>query len=260
MAIEALKRTRNWVDLENASLWRAMETAAPAASGRLLDVGCGDKPYEALFLPHVKAYVGVEYASTYDSTVNASDAKRGKADLVYSDDRLPFEDGAFDTVLCNQVAEHVPDPAAFVADLARVLRVGGRFILTVPFSFRVHSAPNDFHRFTRFALEHYCQHLRLQIDQLEPRGLFWSVIGQKLASHIALRVARLGREIQKVGAFGYETTIRQKPRYWTLPIAAPTILAITTAARVLDFVDPDDSDTLGYLLIATKQGGPEPSR
>jgi SAM-dependent methyltransferase len=251
MYVEALKRARDWVDLENASLWKAMELAAPYASGRLVDVGCGDKPYEALFSPHIREYVGVEYASTYESSANA---KIGKADVVYSSDRLPFKDAEFDTVLCNQVAEHVPDPRHFLGDLARVLRPRGRLIVTVPFSYRVHSVPNDFHRFTRFALERYSEDFGLTVDRLEPRGLFWSVVGQKLSSHIALKVARLGGDIQKAGAFGYETTMQQKPRYWTLPLAAPAIFGITAAARLLDAVDPDDSDTLGYLLIATKRG------
>jgi SAM-dependent methyltransferase len=250
MYLEALKRARSWVDLESASLQEAMEIAAPQATGRLVDVGCCDKPYEALFAPYVREYVGVEYAPTYEA---GEGARRGKADVVYSSDRLPFDDGSFDTVLCNQVAEHVPDPRVFLADLARVLRVGGKLILTVPFSFRVHSAPNDFHRFTRCALERSCADLGLHVERLTPRGFFWSVVGQKLASHFALRVARLGRDVQGAGALTYEPAMRQRPRYWTLPVAVPAIVAIATAARLLDVLDPDDSDTLGYLLIATKR-------
>jgi SAM-dependent methyltransferase len=250
MYVDAMRMAREWVDLENASIWKAMRVAAPYATGRLLDVGCGDKPYEALFDPHVREYVGCEYESTYDGSANAS---KGKADVIYSGDRMPFEDGTFDTVLSNQVAEHVPDPAHFIADLARVLRVGGRLILTVPFSYRVHSVPNDFHRFTRFALQKYAADNKLVIDRLDPRGLFWSVVAQKLSAHLVLHVARMGGEIQKVGALGYEETIRQRPRYWTLPFVGPSIFGLSTAARLLDAVDRDDSDTLGYLLIATKQ-------
>ena len=52
--------------------------AAPFARGRLLDVGCGDKPYESLFLPHVREYVGAEYDATYQGTSNED---RGRADV-----------------------------------------------------------------------------------------------------------------------------------------------------------------------------------
>ena len=250
MWTRALAQARDFVDLEKISLDRAMHEAAGWAKGDLLDVGCGDKPYEVIFAPHVAKYVGVEYDDTYSTSDNAT---KGKADVVYSGDRLPFDDASFDTVLSNQVAEHVPDPDAFFAELVRVLRPDGRLIVTVPFSYRVHSEPHDYHRFTRFALARYAKKYGLATDVLRERGLFWSVIGQKLTSHLALRGARLGGEFQRVGAFGYEAKMRQRPRYWALPIVAPAILGVAAAARVLDRLDPDDSDTIGYLLIATKR-------
>jgi hypothetical protein len=108
--------------------------------------------------------------------------------------------------------------------------------------------------FTRFALEKYATGLGLTVDAIEPRGAFWSVIGRKLLSHLALRVARMGGDIQKVGALTYEPAIQERPRYWALPVLAPGMVAIATTARALDALDPDDSETLGYLLIATKRG------
>ncbi|OWJ65640.1 class I SAM-dependent methyltransferase [Inquilinus limosus] len=46
---------------------------------------------------------------------------------------LPFADGTFDVVIANHVLEHIPDDAAAIAELARVLRPGGRAVLMVPF-------------------------------------------------------------------------------------------------------------------------------
>ncbi|HTQ45494.1 MAG TPA: class I SAM-dependent methyltransferase [Polyangiaceae bacterium] len=241
---------RHFVDFEMALLERSMHEAAPYASGALLDVGCGDKPYEAIFAPHVNRYVGAEYEDTYSSSANAS---KHKANVLYSGDRLPFENDEFDTVLCNQVAEHVPDPDALFRELVRVLRPGGRLIFTVPFSYRIHSEPTDFHRFTRYALTNYSDRHGLQVDLLKPRGGFWTVIGQKLTSHMALKYARLRREIQALGGMGYEAPEEKGPRYWALPIVAPAILAVAAATRLLEKLEPDDSDTIGYLLIATKR-------
>jgi SAM-dependent methyltransferase len=249
MYTKILRWARDWCDLEQSYLNASMREAAPAAMGRLLDVGCGDKPYEPVFRPHVTEYVGAEYDETYTPSANA---RKGKADVVYSGARLPFDDGAFDTVLCNQVGEHVADPRAFFAELVRVLRRGGRLIFTVPFSYRIHSEPYDFHRFTRYALLDYAKANSLNVDMLVPRGGFWSVVGQKLASHMALRYARLGGEIQKLGGLGYEGRLAARPRYWTLPIVAPAIVGVVTASRALDRIDHDESDTIGYLLVATK--------
>jgi SAM-dependent methyltransferase len=245
-----LGAVRNFVDLEKSSLDRSMQLAAPFAAGRLLDVGCGDKPYAAVFAPFVTEYIGIEYAETYDDSVNAV---KGKADLTYSGERLPFEDRVFDTILCNQVGEHVPDPRAFFEELVRLLKIDGRLLFTVPFSFRIHSEPYDFHRFTKFALAAYAERAGLVIDVLNARGGFWTVIGQKLTSHLALRWALLGGDIQKGGGFGYEKTIRHRPRYWTLPIVIPAIFFIAGLSRFLDRVERDESDTIGYLLVATKK-------
>jgi hypothetical protein len=133
-----------------------------------------------------------------------------------------------------------------------VLRPGGRLIFTVPFSYRIHSKPHDFHRFTKYALEHYAKEAGLSIDLLAPRGGFWAVIGQKLTSHMAVHLARLGGDIQEIGGFGYERAMKARPRYWTLPVLGPSIVGVAALTRVLERIDPDDSETLGYLLVATK--------
>jgi SAM-dependent methyltransferase len=245
----ALKLARNFLDFEQASLDGAIQTSARYARGRLLDVGCGDKPYERLFAPHIDEYIGVEYQDTYAQSANA---RKGKADFVYSGDRLPFGDASFDTVLCSQVGEHVPDPRAFFKDLARVLKPSGRLIVTVPFSYRIHSAPNDFHRFTQYALREYARWLDLEIEVLEPRGGVWTVIGAKLTTHIGHKYVRIGADLQRIGGLGYEGASFEAPRYWVLPLAAPAMFAIAAAARVLDRLDPSDYETLGYLLIAKK--------
>src|SRR5665647_2047822 len=81
-----------------AGLRDAMSEFAPTLSGRLLDVGCGSKPYRSLFT--VDAYIGMDI----DSEVARS---RGIADHFYDGNAFPFVDGSFDSVLCNQVLEHV---------------------------------------------------------------------------------------------------------------------------------------------------------
>lgn len=245
-----LTRARALVDFEKTLLDASMRDAAPLASGELCDVGCGDKPYEALFAPWVTRYVGVEYDETYGTSAYAPEGPR--ADVVYRGDRLPFDDASFDTVLSNQVGEHVPNPRAFFAELVRVLRPGGRLILTVPFSYRIHSEPNNYHRFTRYALERYARDENLAVERLTPRGGFWSVIGQKLTSHMALRFAGLQGDIQTIGGFGYEKTIVRRTRYWALPVLAPAIVGVAAVTKVLDRIDHDESDTLGYLLVASK--------
>ena len=57
-ARRAARRAADWVDLQWSLLERSLRAVAPRARGRLLDVGCGEKPYEAWFRPHVDSVLG----------------------------------------------------------------------------------------------------------------------------------------------------------------------------------------------------------
>lgn len=243
---------RNWVDFEKDLLEKGLASLAQHAHGRMLDVGCGDKPYQALFASRVTEHVGVDYEETF---MDSAYAKASKADFIYSGDMLPFAAAEFDTVLCTQVLEHTPKPWALVAEMARVLKPGGTLILTAPFSFRVHSEPYDFYRFTRYGMASLAEANDLSVLTIQLRGGFWAVIGQKLCSYLALRVGRMGRQAQASGSLGYEKEIQIRPRYWALPVVIPSILMVATFCRAMDRLAYDECDTLGCFLVARRSGG-----
>ena len=86
----------------------------------VLDVGSGDKPsWRADVL--VDRYVDVEHAGQRSGTGEAR-VTRPLFDAPADD--MPFADGVFDYVICSHVLEHVPDPAAVIAELTRVARAG----------------------------------------------------------------------------------------------------------------------------------------
>lgn len=240
---------RGWVDFEKDLLDKGMASLAPLASGRMVDVGCGDKPYEALFAPHVTDHLGIDFEETHASSAYAQSSK---ADLLYTGARLPFADGVFDTVLCTQVLEHVPEPWHLFTELNRILRPGGTLILTAPFSYRVHSEPHDFFRFTKYALVRLAEENGMQVLKILPRGGFWAVIGQKLGSYFALNLGRLGGEVQRIGGLRYEKEMKVSPRYWALPFVIPAVFAIATVCRLLDRWFLFELDTLGYFLVAKR--------
>jgi SAM-dependent methyltransferase len=126
-----------------SGLRNAMTEFAPMLSGRLLDVGCGTKPYQALFA--VDVYIGLDI----DSEVSR---KRGIADHHYDGNTFPFVDASFDSVLCNQVLEHVFNPDEFLGEIVRVLRPGGKLLLTVPFVWDEHEQPYDYARYSSYGL------------------------------------------------------------------------------------------------------------
>lgn len=126
-------------------LHREMARFASKMHGRLLDVGCGTKPYQELFVA-ADEYIGLEY----DTPANRL-AKR--ADFLYDGSTFPFEDASYDGVICNQVLEHVFNPDQFLCEISRVLNADGYLLLTVPFVWDEHEQPWDYGRYSSFGLK-----------------------------------------------------------------------------------------------------------
>lgn len=243
----------DWVDLQLTYVIEGLARCAPHASGRLLDVGCGDKPYEHLFTPYVSEYIGVEYDESYSAS---SAGSRGKADVVYKGDRMPFEDASFDTVLNVQVLEHTSRPAELLHEIARVLKPGGLLIISVPFSFRLHEEPHDYFRYSPHGLRELCARAGLELGSVEPQGGLWSLLAHKVNSYLAIRVARMTGATQAIGKFGHEPSAANRMRAWTLPFVGPAVLFNSASARVFDRLLPDPTETLGYTAMARRVGAP----
>lgn len=111
---------------------------------RVLDIGCGNKPYLPLFVNRASSYFGV-------------DAVDGpKVDRVGVAEDLPCSDGSFDLVLCTQVLEHVDDPVRALEEIQRVLAPGGVALISTHGVFLYHPDPpesdRDYWRWTHSGL------------------------------------------------------------------------------------------------------------
>jgi len=114
-------------------------------NGRLLDIGCGTKPYKSIC--NVDEYIGLEI----DDEGNRNNSF---ADVFYDGKTMPFENKEFDSVLSNQVFEHVFNPNEFLNEVNRVTKINGVFLLSVPFVWDEHEQPYDYARYSSFGLTH----------------------------------------------------------------------------------------------------------
>ncbi len=167
--------------LARSGLLKAILEYAREVEGRLLDVGCGSKPYRSWFT-RCSDYIGVDID-------REETRRRGIADLVYDGKTLPFKDGEFDALLCTQVLEHVFTPVDFLRELARVLRPGGRMILSVPFAWDEHEVPFDYGRYTSYGL-------RYILEQSGFRVLRMTKTRAGIAAVIQLWIAVMYKQIQ----------------------------------------------------------------
>jgi len=141
----------------NAALRGALQRNAGHVRGRLLDVGCGGKPYADLF-GQVDRYVGIDVLPSGG----------GQQDVYASGLQLPFAAGVFDTVLSTEVLEHVPEPSQLIGEAYRVLRPGGCLVLTTPQTWGLHQIPHDYYRYTPFGLRYLAEKNGFTVLRLEP--------------------------------------------------------------------------------------------
>ncbi len=135
-------------------LFENISFLAKHINGKTLDVGCGRKPYERLFSS--SQYVGLEI----DSTENRLNKK---ADFYYDGSFFPFQDKEFDSIVVNQVFEHVFNPTEFLFEVNRVLKMDGILLMTVPFVWDEHEQPHDFARYSSFGLLSLLQNKGFQV-------------------------------------------------------------------------------------------------
>jgi ubiquinone/menaquinone biosynthesis C-methylase UbiE len=160
---------------ERSSIVAWVERAARALppGARVLDVGAGDAPYRELF-EHVD-YV----TSDWSESVHEGAAR---SDIVAPADALPVDDAGFDAVLLIQVLEHVPEPAAVLAELRRVLRPGGTLTLTAPLVWELHEMPHDYFRYTAPGLEHLLAAAGFESIVVEARNDGFTTLAQLMTN------------------------------------------------------------------------------
>ncbi|WP_148815550.1 class I SAM-dependent methyltransferase [Campylobacter concisus] len=147
----------------------------PNLKGKLLDIGCGTKPYQDLC--KVDEYVGIEI----DDEGNRN---HSFADVLYDGKNIPFDNKNFDSVLTSQVFEHVFNPDVFLREINRVVKIDGILLMTVPFIWDEHEQPYDYARYSSYGLKHILKKNGFDIIEFKKSGDGLEVIFQLLNSYI----------------------------------------------------------------------------
>ena len=114
-----------------------LEEARPGE--RVLDLGCGAGRFLSALREAGAEPVGVELAEAAAERARAN-VPGADVRLVEPDGSLPLGHGEVDLVWCSEVLEHIPDVSHALLEARRVLKRGGRLLLTVPYHGRVQAA------------------------------------------------------------------------------------------------------------------------
>jgi len=161
-------------DPRNRAIYQIHDVALLGAvrrygEGRLIDIGCGKKPYQRLLAPYVAEHVGVDRAGG----LHGMDA----VDLVGTAYEIPAEASSFDTAICTAVLEHLEEPELALKECFRVLKSDGHAIYTVPFIWHLHEEPRDFYRFSKYGLRYLFEKVGFEVVEIQALSGFWITFG-----------------------------------------------------------------------------------
>ena len=147
------------------------------SKGRLLDVGCGSKPYKKLF--SVDEYIGLDIDQT------GHDHGSSDIDVFYDGSIIPFDDNYFDHVFSSEVFEHVFNLDKLLLEINRVTKSGGSLLITLPFCWDEHEEPYDFARYSSFGIHSLLERHGYDIIYSHKTTSYISTIFQMLAAYIS---------------------------------------------------------------------------
>jgi SAM-dependent methyltransferase len=163
-------------------------------AGRVLDVGGGTRStYRDLLRSHDVTSVNIDREMRPSVIV----------DLAHP---LPFRDASFDTVLSFNTLEHLVDDQFALDEMVRVLRPGGALQVLVPFLYRVHGHPHDFHRHTAQGWNAMLRRAGLPDETQRIRPLVWDPFATAWA---IADVAPLGRSWWRIRRFLRPVVLRR---------------------------------------------------
>lgn len=209
-------------------LAKHISALAGQVTGKTLDVGCGSKPYMHLY--HSEEYVGLEIDTPQNRASN-------KGDYFYDGKQFPFDNGTFDSLVANEVLEHVFNPDQFLGEVFRVLKPGGVTLLTLPFVWDEHEQPYDFARYSSFGIK----------ALLEKHGF---IVVEQRKSTDDIRVI-----FQLLNAYLFKKTVTK--RAWINLLITLTLMApINILGELLFLVTPRNPDLyLDNIVLARKKEG-----
>ena len=143
---------------------------------RVIDLGCGTRPYESMFAAVGAHYEGADIAGQPEIAIRA-------------DGTVAAPDGQYDVVASFQVLEHVWDVATYLREARRLLKRGGWLLLSTHGTWLYHPHPGDYRRWTAEGLRREVEAHGFRLEKMSPvvGPLAWTTVFRSLGACHALK-------------------------------------------------------------------------
>lgn len=151
--------------------------------GKILDVGAGEMPFKNLAVKlgfDYRSHDFEKYSGNSESPgLQNKDWLNSGHDLVC--DIMEIPEDSYELIIITEVLEHVPDPAAAMAKISKLLAPDGKILITVPFSSRMHQSPFWFSSgLSPFWFFHHAKLNELEVSDCILLGNFYDVMIQEV--------------------------------------------------------------------------------
>ncbi len=153
---------------KNGLLLECMEYFRNLMKGKLLDLGCGNKPYSMIYNEVCESSIGCDVPFSLHQDINVEV-------LCFAEDiDKHFEPDFFDCVICTEVLEHTVNDYKVVKNINKILKKDGNLIISAPFTYVLHEAPHDYRRYTLFGLSGILEKNNFEIKSIFSTGASFS--------------------------------------------------------------------------------------
>ncbi|HEY8929510.1 MAG TPA: class I SAM-dependent methyltransferase [Mucilaginibacter sp.] len=208
----------------HADLFRAF---GQYAKGKLLDIGCGNKPYQDV-LNNISEYTGCDIVQSSDR----------KVDIICAANHIPLAEEKFDTVISTQTIEHVEDHQGLINEAYRLLKTDGYFILSGPLYWPLHEEPYDFFRFTKHGLTYLLKNAGFRVIEIHSNGGKWSVAGQAFLHALYPHIYQISGIKGRVARFAFSLF--------------GGVRSVNRLFKYLDSKATDTRNTMNYVVVSQK--------
>ncbi len=210
----------------------------------VIDVGAGTKPYLRLINTRTTRYCAQDLISAEQNKIGV---EQERVDFVSPSERMPLPDASFDYAICTDVLEHVISPTNVMKEISRILKPGGKAIVTVPMICGEHQQPWHFQNLTKYGMAQLSYDSGLVMESIAPRGGYGSV----MAALIRFMPGNLLR--------GHSRLLRMPLLLLTYLLSPLTSVVLPLLFIQLDRLDRQKSYTLGYHCVFSLPDSPEES-